>query len=79
LNIITKMPGLNLLNRWSGGLLGLAEAALIIIIAVNVMVIAPSEVLQKLLSGSILAPYLINELPSLAGKLQELWKQGIPL
>jgi uncharacterized membrane protein required for colicin V production len=75
LNIIAAVPGLNLMNRWSGALLGLAEALLIILIAVNVMVIAPSESLQKLLSSSLLAPYLINDLPSLAGKLQGLWKQ----
>lgn len=77
LNVIAKTPGLNLINRWSGALLGLAEALLIVVIAVNVLTIAPSDDLQKLLSGSAIAPYFINELPSIAGKLQELWKQGI--
>ncbi|WP_235549311.1 MULTISPECIES: CvpA family protein [unclassified Paenibacillus] len=79
LNILAKTPGLNFINRWSGALLGLAEALLIIIIAVNVITIMPSDGLQKLLSSSTIAPYLINELPNIAGKLQELWKQGIPL
>jgi uncharacterized membrane protein required for colicin V production len=79
LHLIAKVPGLNLLNRWSGALLGIAEALLILIIAVNVMAVLPSDAVQKLLSGSALAPYLVNHLPSFAGKLQELWKQGIPL
>jgi uncharacterized membrane protein required for colicin V production len=79
LHFIAKVPGLNLLNRWSGALLGIAEALLIVIIAVNVMTILPSDSVQKLLSGSTLAPYLINHLPSFAGKLHELWQQGIPL
>ncbi|MNI42653.1 Colicin V production protein [compost metagenome] len=71
------MPGINFVNRWSGALLGIVEAALIIIITVNVMTILPYESIQKLLAGSAVAPYLINDLPSLAGKLQELWKQGV--
>jgi uncharacterized membrane protein required for colicin V production len=79
LHFIAKVPGLNLLNRWSGALLGLAEALLIMIIAVNVMTIVPSDAAQKILSGSTLAPYLINHLPSFAGKLHELWQTGIPL
>ncbi|MBP1993522.1 CvpA family protein [Paenibacillus eucommiae] len=58
LNFLFKAPGLNLINRWSGALLGLAEALLILIIAVNVLMLVPSESTQKLLSGSILAPYL---------------------
>lgn len=63
LNVFAKVPGVNFLNRWSGALLGIAEAALLIIIAVNVMTILPSEAIQKLLSGSVTAPYLIKELP----------------
>ncbi|TXK85633.1 CvpA family protein [Paenibacillus sp. N3.4] len=78
LNKLAKTPGLNFLNRWSGALLGLAEACLIVIIAVNVGTIIPSEGLQKLLSSSSIAPYLINELPNMAGKLHDLWTYAIP-
>jgi len=79
LSLIAKVPGLNALNRWSGALLGLAEALLIVIIAVNVMTIVPADGLQKLLSSSSVAPYLINELPDIAGKLQDLWKQSLSI
>ncbi|OCT10796.1 CvpA family protein [Paenibacillus pectinilyticus] len=79
LNILAKTPGLNAINRWSGACLGLAEALLIIVIAVNVMTIIPSDGSQKLLKSSSIAPYLINELPQVAGKLHDLWKQGISL
>jgi uncharacterized membrane protein required for colicin V production len=79
LHFIAKAPGLNFVNRWSGALLGVAEALLIMIISVNVMTIMPSDGVQKLLSGSTLAPYVIDHLPSFAGRLHELWKQGIPL
>lgn len=77
LNMLAKTPGINVLNRWSGALLGLAEALLIVIIAVNVMTILPSDGVQKLMAESSIAPYLINELPHVAGKLHELWKQKI--
>ncbi len=77
LNLIAKAPGLHFLNRWSGALLGLLEAVLIVLIAVNVMTILPADSIQKLMADSSIAPYLINDLPSLAGKLQELWRQGI--
>lgn len=76
LNVLAKTPGLNAINRWSGALLGFIEALLIIVIAVNVMTIVPSDGAQKLLASSYLAPYLINELPQVAGKLHDLWKQG---
>lgn len=79
LNVLAKTPGLNAINRWSGGLLGLVEALLIVIIAVNVMTIIPSDGNQKLLASSSIAPYLINELPHVAGKLHDLWKQGISI
>lgn len=79
LNVLAKTPGLNAINRWSGALLGLAEALLIVIIAVNVMTIIPSDGNQKLLASSSIAPYLINELPHVAGKLHDLWKQGISI
>ncbi|UJF34461.1 CvpA family protein [Paenibacillus hexagrammi] len=76
LHIIAKMPGLNAINRWTGALLGLVEALLIVVIAVNVLTITPSDMLQRELAGSVIAPYCINEFPQLAGKLQELWKQN---
>ncbi|MCD1259318.1 CvpA family protein [Paenibacillus athensensis] len=76
LHLIAKAPGLNFLNRWSGALLGLVEALLILVIAVNVMTIWPADSVQRLLSGSQLAPYCIDGFPAVAGKLQELWKEG---
>jgi uncharacterized membrane protein required for colicin V production len=76
LNLIAKAPGLNMVNRWTGALLGLAEALLLVIVAVNVMAILPSDSIQQLLSGSTLAPYAIHGIPAIAGKLQQLWQHG---
>lgn len=79
LNVIAKFPGIKFLNRWSGALLGFIEAALLVIIAVHVMNIIPNESVQKLMAESRLSPYLMNHLPAITEKLQELWKQGWPL
>ena len=79
LNILAKTPGLNFTNRWSGALSGPSRSTLDHHYCCQCNHHHPSDGLQKLLSSSIIAPYLINELPNVAGKLQELWKQGLPL
>lgn len=74
LNFIAKAPGLNLVNRSAGALLGLAEALLLIVVGVNVLTIVPSDGIQKLLEHSVLAPYALDGLPTVAGKLRQLWE-----
>ncbi|KIL37879.1 CvpA family protein [Gordoniibacillus kamchatkensis] len=74
LNFIAKAPGLNLVNRSAGALLGLAEAALIVVVGVNVMTILPSDPIQSLLQHSMLAPYALDGFPAIAGKLRHLWE-----
>ncbi|GAA4837397.1 CvpA family protein [Paenibacillus vulneris] len=75
LNWIVLTPGLKTINQWSGALLGLAEAALIIVIAVQVMSVIPNETVRHLLDGSKSAPYIYNALPSVTDKLHELWNK----
>lgn len=74
LNFIAKAPGLNLVNRSAGALLGLAEAVLIAVIGVNVMTIIPSDAIQSLLQHSTLASYALDGFPAVAGKLRHLWE-----
>lgn len=74
LNGIAHLPGLSFLNRTLGALFGLVEGVLIVVILVNVMTIIPSDTVQSQLSGSGLAPYILEHFPALTGKLQELWK-----
>ncbi|NHN29289.1 CvpA family protein [Paenibacillus agricola] len=73
LHWITLTPGIKTINQWSGALLGLAEAALIVIVIVNVMIVIPNETSQRLLKESTFAPHIVNALPSVSDKLNELW------
>jgi uncharacterized membrane protein required for colicin V production len=73
LHWITLTPGIKTINQWTGALLGLTEAALIVIVVVNVMVVIPNDTTQKLLKESTLAPHILNAIPSVSDKLNELW------
>ncbi|OXM86717.1 CvpA family protein [Paenibacillus rigui] len=75
LNWIALTPGIKLMNQWSGALLGLTEALLLIIVAVQVMTVLPNDSVQQLLKGSKSTPYILNLVPSVSDKLHELWDQ----
>lgn len=59
---VASIPGISLLNRWLGVLLGLVEAALIIILGVMVLEAMPSERIILLLEES----YIVNWLHTYA-------------
>ncbi|MCS7460791.1 CvpA family protein [Paenibacillus doosanensis] len=75
LNWIALTPGLKSMNQWSGALLGMAEASVLLVIAVQVMTVIPNDTVQDLLKGSQSAPYILNALPAVSDKLHELWQQ----
>lgn len=72
LNLLARIPGLNALNRWSGGLLALVEAAALIIIVIQVLAILPNEPVQGLLSDSYVTDWSMEWVPLLFGKMKEL-------
>jgi uncharacterized membrane protein required for colicin V production len=73
LNLIVKVPGLNIINKWSGTALAVTEVALLVIVAVHLMSILPSDRIQVLLDTSTLTQYLFVHIPEAAGRLHELW------
>ncbi|MCZ8516366.1 CvpA family protein [Paenibacillus filicis] len=75
LNWLASVPGLKLINQWSGALLGFVEASLLIVVAVYVMTVVPNDTAQRLLKQSVTAPYLLEHTPLVTGKLQELWEK----
>jgi uncharacterized membrane protein required for colicin V production len=72
LNLLVKVPGLNMLNRWSGGLLALLEAALLASIALNIMAVMPYDSVQAFTNGSRAVQWSMEWLPALFGKMKEL-------
>ncbi len=55
---VASIPGLSLINRWLGVLLGLVEAALIIILGVMVLEALPSERIVLLLEESLIVEWI---------------------
>lgn len=77
LHLIAVIPGLKTLNKWSGALLALFEAVVLLAIAVHVMIAIPSERLQKTLSSSTAAAIIVEQTPELANKLREMWSKQL--
>ncbi|TBL71414.1 CvpA family protein [Paenibacillus thalictri] len=74
LHVFTSLPGIKSINKTAGSALGLIEAIVLVVVAVNVMTIIPNEQIQQFLKRSTMAPYVINEAPVIAGKLHEMWQ-----
>ncbi|MCZ8523611.1 MULTISPECIES: CvpA family protein [Paenibacillus] len=72
---LAAVPGLKQLNQLSGALLGLAEAALLLIVALHVMSVTPVDSVQRLVKQSVAAPYILEQTPALTSRLRELWEQ----
>ena len=75
LHWIASIPGLKKVNKWSGALLALFEVVVLFTIAVLIMSIIPSDPLQRTLSGSTAATFVMEQLPELAGRLRDMWNQ----
>lgn len=72
LNLLAKVPGLNLLNRWSGGVLALAETVVLAAVVIQVMAILPYESVQTLLAGSRAAEWSMQQVSVIFAKMKEL-------
>lgn len=60
LNLIVSLPGLSLINRAAGLIVGAVIGVLILLIAVNLSVYLPIEALQHALQGSQVASVLLH-------------------
>lgn len=72
LNILVRVPGLNMLNRWAGGLLALVEAAIAAFIVIQIMAVLPQTGVQALLMDSTAARWSMEWAPVLFNKMKEL-------
>jgi len=75
LNLIATLPGLKTINKWSGAALALVEAVIVFAVAVHVMLAIPSDPLQRKLQQSIAAGYVVEQMPELTAKLEQLWNK----
>jgi uncharacterized membrane protein required for colicin V production len=76
LDMVAALPGLSLLNRWGGVLLGALEVVLVVGIAVNIIAVLPWETGNRWVMNSMIGSYMVDEAPIIAHKLRELWSQA---
>ncbi|WP_127584092.1 CvpA family protein [Paenibacillus koleovorans] len=76
LNLIARAPVIKTVNKWSGAILALLEAVLLIVIGIHVMSALPAESVQKLLADSRAAGFVIENMPDALLKLKELWSDS---
>lgn len=74
LDLFARLPIVATFNSFGGLLLGFLEVLLITIIAVNVAAVLPWKEANDQLSQSVIANYLIENVPIVADKLHEIWK-----
>jgi uncharacterized membrane protein required for colicin V production len=60
LDWLSRVPGLNMANRWSGALLALAEATLLIVIAVHVIQYVPAGAVREAFSESRVSEWVLQ-------------------
>lgn len=70
LNFIAKAPVLNLMNKLGGLLLASIEAAIVLIIAINVMSALPNDTVQQLLGDSAIAQSILTKMPLLVEQFE---------
>lgn len=73
LDSVANLPGLAIINRSSGALIGLIEATIIIIILVNFIKIMPWANLQSYLETSSIATRILELTPMITEKIFILW------
>lgn len=76
IQMIVKVPGLNILNKWSGAMLGLLGAMIIVVVAVNVLTAIPAEAIQKQLHESRATQFMKQYLPEFINPL-DIWQNRI--
>lgn len=72
LNLLAKAPGLNAVNRWSGGALSVLEAAVAAVVIIQIMAVLPYDSIQELLAASRMAEWAMEWVPVLFNKMKEL-------
>lgn len=72
LNLIAKAPVLNMVNKLGGLALACIEAAVILIIGINVMSAIPNDNVQQLLANSTIAQYILTKMPLFVDQFHRL-------
>lgn len=73
LHQVANLPGLKIVNRLSGAVVGLLQGVLIIIIIIHIITVMPWQDLKQFVEGSMISNYLLDLTPKLTEMLYSLW------
>jgi uncharacterized membrane protein required for colicin V production len=76
LDWLSRVPGLNMANRWSGALLALAEAALIIVIAVHVIQYVPAGAVRDSFGESRISEWVLQSTSQFTERWTDLFSKS---
>ncbi|SDH34350.1 Uncharacterized membrane protein, required for colicin V production [Alteribacillus persepolensis] len=77
LDFVSRIPVLQMVNRWLGGLLGFVETYVVLVVFLITAALIPIENLQQMLEGSWVANLMIYHTPFLSEWLHSLWTEGV--
>ncbi len=76
LHQIASLPGLAIVNRFSGGIIGFIQMVFILIILLNVISVMPNTSIHQYVYGSLFSTYLLEFTPYLTETLYHLWNES---
>lgn len=72
-DFLAHLPILNMINRWTGGILGFVEGLLVIVVLLHLAALIQVEFIQVLIQNSSFAEMIFEYTPILSNQLKELW------
>ncbi|MDG5786936.1 CvpA family protein [Evansella sp. AB-P1] len=72
-DFLAHLPILNMINRWLGGLLGLLEGLLIIVVILHVGALFQFEIIQETIQNSSFAQMIFEYTPIISNEIKELF------
>lgn len=73
LDFIAHIPILKQVNVWAGGILGLVEVYLLILIVLYIAALLPMDFIQTPIQESSVAKAIINHTPVFSKQIKEMW------
>ncbi len=77
LNAFVSLPGLAVVNRWSGALLSFVEITLLLYIAIQISTVLPLTQWQHTLEKSSLVQWTLAKTPGITEQLFDWWSKDL--
>ncbi|GAA0374701.1 CvpA family protein [Bacillus horti] len=76
LTAVASLPGLNLINRWLGGTLGVLQIFVLMFIVVHVLFFIPWETGHQWLASSSIAQWMTDQTSIVPDQIMDIWNEA---